>query len=721
LKTARLQQEATAEILRAVANAAGDAADALQLIAETTARLFGASSVTLRIVENDRWAGRINVGEGAHRITAAVPPALLTIDGHNLPGTVFRENRQIHVPDLDNPDPAYADWPGIKPAREAGTRVISGTPLRRGSVAIGVLVIHRDRQAPFTSEELALQQSFADQAVIAIENARLFNEVQTRNRELTEALEQQTATGAILRAIAASRTEIQPVLEAVTESAAKLCDAQDTTIFLRRGDVLAVAAHEGVIALNFAELPLARDLVTGRAVLDRQSLHVSDLTAAEEEYPRGAMMARTRGFRTILATPLLRDGEAIGALMIRRSEVRPFTEKQISLLRTFADQAVIAIENARLFNEVQEALKRETATSEILRVISQSPTDARPVFDAIVLAAVRSLRCDKAFVLMRDGDVFVPTAGATPQGPMDLPPDRVPIDPTANFPSRAILAGETLHLPDWSGIELPEHERNIRAAFGINSALYLPLLREGECVGVISVNGTRSNAFGAKEIAQAESFRDQALIAIENARLFNEVRAKTRDLEESLQQQTATADVLKVISRSAFDLQSVLHTLVESAAKLCDADKATITRQIDGVFYRAESYGFSEGLIDQIRDIPVIPERGTMSGRALLEGKPIQVADVLSDSEYTFKDLSNKEDFRTCLGIPMMRNGAPIGVLVMVRTKVRPFNDKQIELVQTFADQASSRSKTRGCSTKCRRARTTSKKPSRSRLRPPTF
>ena len=207
-------------------------------------------------------------------------------------------------------------------------------------------------------------------------------------------------------------------------------------------------------------------------------------------------------------------------------------------------------------------------------------------------------------------------------------------------------------------------------------------------MGVISVVGTRSNAFGPKEIAQAESFRDQAVIAIENARLFREVQAKTHDLEEALAQQTATADVLKVISRSAFDLQAVLHTLVESAAKLCDADKATITREIDGVFYRAESYGFSEGFIAQLRNIPVLPERGTVSGRALLEGKTAQVEDVQADPEYTFVDLSKAEGFRTCLCVPMLRNGAPIGLLVLVRSQVRPFNEKQIELVQTFADQA---------------------------------
>jgi GAF domain-containing protein len=221
---------------------------------------------------------------------------------------------------------------------------------------------------------------------------------------------------------------------------------------------------------------------------------------------------------------MLRNGKVEGVIVLARDEPGPFSPRVIELVQTFADQAVIAIENVRLFDEVQEALQRETATSEILRVIAGSPSDTKPVFDSICFTAVRSLRCDGAFVLMRDGDVFIHSAGATPQGPMtDLAPDRVPINPDANFPSRAILAKETLYLPDWSQIDLPEHERNIHAAFGVCSALYLPLLRKGECIGVIAVVGSRPNAFGLKEIAQAESFRDQAVIAIENARLFDEV------------------------------------------------------------------------------------------------------------------------------------------------------------------------------------------------------
>ena len=238
----------------------------------------------------------------------------------------------------------------------------------------------------------------------------------------------------------------------------------------------------------------------------------------------------------------------------------------------FADQAVIAIENARLFNETQEALERQTATSEILRVISHSPTDPDPVFESIVGCRGAVVRCDLAVVLLCDGDVYEHTAAATAQGPMDLPPGRLPIDPASNFPSRAIVAKETLHLPDWSRIELPEHERNIRAAFGVNSTLYLPLVREaGECIGVIAVAGTRPNSFGPKEIAQAESFRDQAVIAIENARLFNET-------QRALERQTATSEILKVIAASPSESAPVFEAIAHTAKRLLDGYSSVVWR-----------------------------------------------------------------------------------------------------------------------------------------------
>ena len=344
---------------------------------------------------------------------------------------------------------------------------------------------------------------------------------------------------------------------------------------------------------------------------------------------------------------------------------------------------------ALLTRERDEALARQIATADILRVISQSPTDVRPVFDSIVFTAVRLLRCDLAFVLLCDGATYSPAAVASPEGPhADVGPTNLPIDRSANFPSRAILDKKMLHLPDWSCIDLPEHELQIHKMYGVNSALYLPLLREGECIGLLTLVGKRPNIFGAAEIAQAESFRDQALIAIENARLFAAERQRTRELTESLQQQTATADVLKVISRSTFDLQTVLNTLVESAARLCEADIANGLRMVGSIPKIAASYGLTPELQEQVKAFKFPAGRGSVAGRALREGNIVHVHDVRSDPEHTMTVAAELVGARTVLGVPLLREGVTIGLFVLMRRTVRPFTDKQIELVSTFADQA---------------------------------
>ena len=362
------RQKAAAEILGTISDGTIDAERSLTQIAETTMRLFGAPSVTIRIAEGDEWIKTIRVGPSSQR-SGAQSGSQSAAPGANLPATVYQENRQIHIPDMDNLDPSMAAWP-LAATRDAGARTVSGTPLRHKSKAIGALIVYRDRLAPFTPEELALQQ-------------------------------------------------------------------------------------------------------------------------------------------------------------------------------TFADQAVIAIENARLFNETQEALARQTATSDILRIINQSPTNEQPVFDAIVGTAVHLLGCDRAFIIRSDGITFSPVAGANADGrPVELAAPNQPIDPAANFPSRAIAAKEMLHIADWSSIELPEHEHIIRAQFGVNAALYLPLLRGDDCIGLLALIGGRPNMFGEKEMALAESFRDQAVIAIENVRLFDEVQARTRKLSKSLDDLRAAQDRL---------------------------------------------------------------------------------------------------------------------------------------------------------------------------------
>ncbi|HEY3030527.1 MAG TPA: GAF domain-containing protein, partial [Bradyrhizobium sp.] len=383
------------------------------------------------------------------------------------------------------------------------------------------IVLRRTDVRPFSDKQIALLQTFADQAVIAIGNVRLFEEVQAKTRDLTEALTYQTGSGNILRVIASSPTDVGPVLNAIVESASELCEAYDAVVLLKDGDDLRFSAHHGPIPINIERWPISRNWTAGRAYVDQRPVHVRDLLSDEgADFPDGRELSRytgSQGIRTILSVPLLREKDSIGAILLRRTEVQPFSEKQIALLQTFADQAVIAIGNVRLFDEVQ---------------------------------------------------------------------------------------------------------------------------------------------------------------------------AKTRDLTESLQQQTATADVLKVISRSTFDLPAVLQTLVESAARLCDADKTIITREKNGAFYRAEAYGFSPEFREYVKDLPIEPGRGSSFGRALLEGRVVHIPDVLADSEYTYLEGQRLGDYRTVLTVPMLREDVPIGVLSLTRSEVRPFTDKQIELATTFADQA---------------------------------
>jgi two-component system NtrC family sensor kinase len=370
LNIARDRQNASADILRTIAGASGEAEGSLYQIAETSMRLFGATSATIQIAEGDGWSQIIRVGDSSKRIGAGVPEAQLRIGGRNMPGMIVAENRQVHVPDLDNVDPAIADWPGLPYARDAGTRSMSGSPLRREGNAIGALIVYRDRLAPFTDEEMALQQSFADQAAIAIENARLFDEVQAKTRDLSEALTLQTATADVLKVISRSAFDLQKVLDTLAESAARLCEGDIVVIHRKVGEGFRGAASFGLPedhhrAVMEVDHKPGRGSLGARVLLENGPVLIDD-AETDPEYTFGAFQRRV-GIRSMLGVPLMREGAAIGLLLIFRKRVQPFTERHVDLATTFADQAVIAIENVRLFDEVQARTQELAASLDDLR------------------------------------------------------------------------------------------------------------------------------------------------------------------------------------------------------------------------------------------------------------------------------------------------------------------------------------------------------------------
>ena len=581
------QQTATADVLKVISRSAFDLDAVMNTLARSAAELCGTESCVLFLCDGDMLVCRgvsVNVG-GEYLKSLQRNPVRLDYETHM--GRAVLTGEVANIADFEK-DP-NTRWRKFQ--EEMGFKAFLAVPLMREGRGVGVFTLTRDQAGAFPQRQIELVQTFADQAVIAIENARLFDEVQAKTRDLTEALTYQTGSSNILRVIASSPTDVEPALKAIVDSACELCEADDAIVLLRDGDELVFSAHQGPIPVALERRAINRKFTAGRAVVDQISIHLHDVFSEEgDEFPEARELSRKHGIRGILCVPMLRESESIGAILLRRTEVRPFSEKQIELLKTFANQAVIAIGNVRLFDEVQaktrdlsEALTYQTGSSNILRVIASSPTDVKPVLNAIVESACALCEADDALATLRDGDELVFQAQ---HGSIPVVWDRQPIDREGSA-GLAVIDRVPVHVHDILG---PEGEQFPRARefarkTNVRTVLCVPLLREDEGIGVIVLRRTEVRPFSEKQISLLQTFADQAVIAIGNVRLFEEVQARTRELTETLEQQTATADVLKVISRSPDALQPVLDAIVETSRELCHADASTIFLLRDGKFH----------------------------------------------------------------------------------------------------------------------------------------
>src|SRR5262245_46295615 len=535
-------------------------------------------------------------------------------------------------------------------------------------------------------------------------NVRLFDEVQARTHELSEALEQQRATSEVLGVISSSPGELEPVFQATLTNATRLCDASYGAMWLTEGDRLRNAAFHGTLPTAYIELwrsaRVGHTAPIGRVAQSRKPLQIADLRE-DQTYLDGNPLTLTAvhvaHIHTLALVPLLKDNEFVGAISLYRKEIRPFTDKQIELVKSFAAQAVIAIENARLLNELRqrtsdlgEALEQQTATSEVLRVmlrvISGSPGELGPVFDAILENATHICEAKFGTLFLREEDAFpVVALHNTPPALAELRRRHPVLRPGPGTSlSRSTKTKQAVQIADITADQAYFENDPDRVALaelgGYRSVLSVPMLKNNDVIGAINIYRQEPQSFAEKQITLITSFANQAVIAIENTRLLNELR-------ESLQQQTATSEVLSVISSSPGELQPVFQAMLANATRLCEAKFGDIFRFDGNAFHYAAGVDTPPELAEfQKRRGPFLPTEGGGMDLMMRTKRVIHIADNAAETVLT--PATRLGGARSIVYVPMLKDDALVGAIVIYRQEVRPFTDKQIELVTNYANQA---------------------------------
>jgi GAF domain-containing protein/HAMP domain-containing protein len=702
------QQTATSEVLKVISSSAFDLQPVFNTIVQTASRLCEAEFALIFKLQGDRYE-IIAANNAADAFVKHATEHPIQLGRGSLIGRTALERKPVHIPDcMADPEYSAMDYQVV-----GKYRTMLGVPLLREGEPIGVISLMRTAVRPFSDKQIELVTTFADQAVIAIQNVRLFDEVQERTHELTESLEQQTATSEVLEVISSSPGELEPVFKKMLENAARVCGANFGTMNLWDGKRFNLVADHNVppelVAMRQAmtmnlhpDAPMAQILRTHKVV------HVADLRTSPAylaDNPNAVALADIAGARTLVVVPMLKEDELIGVISIFRKEVRPFADKQVALLENFTKQAVIAIENTRLLKELRqrtddltESLEQQTATSEVLEVISSSPGELQPVFRKMLENATRVCGAKFGTMNLWDGEKFNLVADHNIPAEFSAFRQRTPISaqPGTLFAAmtethQAIQVDDLRESPGYKA-GFP-HAVGMADIAGARTLLMVPMLKENELMGAITIIRQEVRPFTDKQMALVVNFTKQAVIAIENTRLLKELRARTDDLTESLQQQTATSEVLETISSSAGELEPVFSKMLENATRVCGARFGTMTLYEDGGFRTVALYNAPKAYADTelYKVIRPHPEGGLSTVEKTHDA--VQIDDLRSEPPYiegnpNVRALADLAGARTIVIVPMLKEDDLIGTIAIFRQEVKPFTDKQIELVANFANQA---------------------------------